>query len=341
MGGAIGAAYTKAVTGYDTAYRPLGTSITIPSQEGALAGTYTTTNSYSSVLGALTKTNIPAAGGLPAESVTYANSNTGLLFSTAGLGQTVVMQVDYDPLARPIRRTAGDYGTQVVSTQQYDWATGRVINSCIDRQVNTIAVDQTSYTYTPSGRITSVTNIQDASATDTQCFTYDHLSRLTGAWTDNPVNLSDPSGLRPEGVCGGFGTCSDDKGNVTTETFKLERDGSWTEAYWNVLVHNCNDARFSVGSDGVAEDLSNPLPPRGGYVGVPKLDGGTLPVVGNKIWGNSDPERLIGTRSPEDLHALASKRDAEKLQDFHAGAANAGKGGAAGRGPPYGCLLPP
>ncbi|MER7847770.1 polymorphic toxin-type HINT domain-containing protein [Kitasatospora sp. NPDC096077] len=603
VGGASGAAYTKAVTGYDTAYRPLGTSITIPSQEGALAGTYTTTNSYSSVLGALTKTNIPAAGGLPAESVTYANSNTGLLFSTASLGQTVVMQVDYDPLARPIRTIAGDYGTQVVSTQQYDWATGRVINSCIDRQVNTIAVDQTSYTYTPSGRITSVTNIQDASATDTQCFTYDHLSRLTGAWTDNPVNLGDPSRLRPEGVCGGFGTCSDDKGNVTTETFKLERDGSWTEAYWNqwsgtkdhpnyvgnhvfvmyhggtvkdsvhelfdtlqvipglnavgvagsavmdaydgnylsaaqnlsglipggrlgkagqlagkaekasneakkieqeadafsniacdftsllpdahsflpgtrvlladgtsqaietlqagdqvqatdpatgkteskavtrtirtpddehftdltlqaadstgapaktenltstqhhffwdettqrwtnaselrtgdelrtadgrpltvltvrnydtiprtaydltiaelhtyyvlagttpVLVHNCNDARFSVGSDGVAEDLSNPLPPRGGYVGVPKLDGGTLPVVGNKIWGNTDPERLIGTRSPEDLRALASKRDAEKLQDFYAGAANAGKGGAAGRGPPYGCLLPP
>ncbi len=50
---------------------------------------------------------------------------------------------------------------------------------------------------------------------------------------NNPVNKSDPSGLRPEGVCGGFGTCTDDQGNITTETFKLERDGSWTEKYWN------------------------------------------------------------------------------------------------------------
>nr|BEK64673.1 hypothetical protein KPHV_19000 [Kitasatospora purpeofusca] len=99
-----------------------------------------------------------------------------------------------------------------------------------------------------------------------------------------------------------------------------------------VLVHNCGESRFSVGSDGVAEDLANPLPARGGYVSVPKLDGGTVPGVGNKIWGNSDPEHLIGTRSPETLRRIASKADAEKLQDFYTGAANAGKGGASGRG---------
>ncbi|MFJ8041360.1 polymorphic toxin-type HINT domain-containing protein [Kitasatospora sp. NPDC096147] len=184
IGGSGGAAYTTAVTGYDTAYRPLGTSITIPPVEGALAGTYTTTNAYSPVLGAVTETSIPAAGGLPAEAITYGRSNTGLLIGSASLDQPVVAQVDYDALARPVRTTVGDYGTQVVSTQQYDWATGRVINSLLDRQVGTTSVDQTTYTYTPSGRITSVTNIQDASATDTQCFTYDHLGRLTGAWTD-------------------------------------------------------------------------------------------------------------------------------------------------------------
>ncbi|MFI6289028.1 hypothetical protein ACIBCM_30505 [Streptomyces sp. NPDC051018] len=55
-------------------------------------------------------------------------------------------------------------------------------------------------------------------------------------------------------------------------------------------------------------------------------------VVGNKIWGNSDPEELIGTRTPEVLRGLASRGDAEKLQDFYQGAVNAGKGGAAGRG---------
>lgn len=75
VGGATGAAYTTAVTGYDTAYRPLGISVTIPkstdgpagaipANEDAFAGTYTTTNTYSPVIGSLTKVGIPAAGGL-------------------------------------------------------------------------------------------------------------------------------------------------------------------------------------------------------------------------------------------------------------------------------------
>lgn len=99
-----------------------------------------------------------------------------------------------------------------------------------------------------------------------------------------------------------------------------------------VLVHNCGGARFSTGPDGVAEDLANPLPKRGGYVKPPTLEGGRMNVVGNKIWGNSDPGELIGTRTPAALRGLASRGDAEKLQDFYQGAVNAGKGGAAGRG---------
>ncbi|MEW1724886.1 polymorphic toxin-type HINT domain-containing protein, partial [Streptomyces sp. NPDC093109] len=100
-----------------------------------------------------------------------------------------------------------------------------------------------------------------------------------------------------------------------------------------VLVHNtCGEARFSTGSNGVTEDLANPLPARGGYVKPPTLEGGRMNIVGNKIWGNSDPGELIGTRTPESLRGLASRGDAEKLQDFYQGAVNAGKGGAAGRG---------
>ncbi|MFJ9461598.1 RHS repeat domain-containing protein [Kitasatospora sp. NPDC101447] len=184
VGGASGAAYTNAVTGYDTAYRPLGSSVTIPSAEGALAGTYTTASTYSPVIGSLKTLTIPAAGGLPAETVSYGRTITGLLTSSASRGKAVVAQVAYDALARPVRTTVGDYGKQVVSSQQYDWATGRIINSFLDRQTGTTSIDQTSYTYTPSGRITSVTDVQDAATTDTQCFTYDHLDRLTGAWTD-------------------------------------------------------------------------------------------------------------------------------------------------------------
>ncbi|MEI7032557.1 polymorphic toxin-type HINT domain-containing protein [Streptomyces pratensis] len=91
-----------------------------------------------------------------------------------------------------------------------------------------------------------------------------------------------------------------------------------------VLVHNSNcDPRFSVDSKGNATDLANP----GGRVGVPKLEGGTLQEVGGRVWGSGDPSHLVGTRAPADLRGLASRGDAEKLQDFYQSAALAGKGG--------------
>ncbi|MCP2309929.1 polymorphic toxin-type HINT domain-containing protein [Kitasatospora paracochleata] len=182
-GGAAGSAYTQTVTGYDAEYRPLGVSVTIPAAEGALAGTYTTANQYSPILGSLTHTDLPAVGGLPAEGVDYLYSNTGLMIASGG-NSTLVTDVQYDALGRPTRTTVGDWGNQVVSTQQYDWATARVVNSFLDRQTGTTSLDQVGYTYNPAGRITSISDRQDGGATDTQCFTADHLGRLTNAWTD-------------------------------------------------------------------------------------------------------------------------------------------------------------
>ncbi|MFJ1932736.1 polymorphic toxin-type HINT domain-containing protein [Kitasatospora sp. NPDC088160] len=253
VGGSGGAAYTTAVTGYDTAYRPLGTSITIPSVEGALAGTYTTTNTYSPVLGTATGTEIPAAGGLPAESITYARTITGLLYGSASLDQAIVAQVDYDALARPVRTTVGDYGTQVVSTQQYDWATGRVINNFLDRQVGTVSANQTSYTYNPSGRITSVTDIQDASATDTQCFTYDHLGRLTGAWTDTAgtsttADWTDSSGAvhgtGSSTTVPGVGGCNNANGPATVNPGGRTVGGP--APYWNTYTYDATGNRTGL-----------------------------------------------------------------------------------------------
>lgn len=51
-------------------------------------------------------------------------------------------------------------------------------------QTATAPVDTTSYTYDPSGNITSVSDAQNTGATDTQCFTYNDLDQLTTAWTD-------------------------------------------------------------------------------------------------------------------------------------------------------------
>jgi hypothetical protein len=61
---------------------------------------------------------------------------------------------------------------------------------------------------------------------------------------------------------------------------------------------------------------------------VPTLQGGTIQQVGGRIWGSGNPEHLIATRTPQQLRELASRSDAERLQDFYRSAQLDGKGGA-------------
>ncbi|WP_406114529.1 RHS repeat-associated core domain-containing protein [Kitasatospora purpeofusca] len=269
VGGAGGAAYTRSVTGYDTAYRPLGTSVTIPKVdgvEGSLAGTYTTASSYTPVRGVLDQLDISAAGGLPAESVSYGRTITGLLTASASLGKPVVAQVAYDALARPTRTTVGEYGKQVVSTQQYDWATGRVVNSFLDRQLGTVSLDQTSYTYTPSGRITSITDLQNATARDNQCFTYDHLGRLTRAWTDTAgihttADWTDSSGQThgtgSSSTVPGIGGCDNANGPATTANGSNTVGGP--APYWQDYGYDASGNRTAFTQHGSTSP--NPLDP--------------------------------------------------------------------------------
>ncbi|MGW4897648.1 hypothetical protein ACWEQL_36175, partial [Kitasatospora sp. NPDC004240] len=202
------------------------------------------------MLGAPKTLTIPAAGGLPAETVSYGRTVTGLLTSSMSQSKSVVASMAYDALARPTRTTVGQYGTQVVSTLQYDWATGRVINSFIDRQTGTASVDQTSYTYTPSGRITSATTVQNATATDTQCFTHDHLGRLTGAWTDTggistTADWTDSSGTvhgtGSSTTVAGIGNCNN--ANAPAVTGPGGRTVGGPSPYWNTYTYDATGNR--------------------------------------------------------------------------------------------------
>ncbi|WP_229848700.1 RHS repeat-associated core domain-containing protein [Kitasatospora griseola] len=48
---------------------------------------------------------------------------------------------------------------------------------------------------------------------------------------NNPLTLSDPSGMRPDGICGGFDICRDDKGDRIYEAWVPSQDG-WDLFYW-------------------------------------------------------------------------------------------------------------
>ncbi|MGW2038342.1 polymorphic toxin-type HINT domain-containing protein [Streptomyces virginiae] len=113
------------------------------------------------------------------------------------------MDILHDPYGRAIRTTVGETGMQVVSTVDYDQATGRPVRSTLDKQTGTRAsVDVLDFTYNRVGQLTSISNTQDGAARDLQCFTHDYLGRLTQAWTDTGTTTTAPQpSVRGIGGC--------------------------------------------------------------------------------------------------------------------------------------------
>ncbi|MEU2117639.1 ricin-type beta-trefoil lectin domain protein [Streptomyces sp. NPDC016459] len=189
VGGSAGKAYTSAVTGYDDGARITGTTITMPGTDAGLASgtfTYSVSTTYDPLTGNPKGTVLPALAGLPLDDIAYSYNDYGQMYKYAG-ATTYDTQTEYDAFGRVIRSTVNPWASQVVSTTVYDQATGRLRDQFIDKQTSTTgAVQQTGYTYDQTGRITSLTNIADntPAQTDRQCFAYDHLGRLTTAWTD-------------------------------------------------------------------------------------------------------------------------------------------------------------
>ncbi|MFB7977870.1 RHS repeat-associated core domain-containing protein [Streptomyces vinaceus] len=208
VGGAGGSAYVSEVTGYDGGYRPLGTKATIPAAEKGLAGVYESSNTYDSY-GQLKQSVLPAIpkAGLGAETLTIGTDEAGNLSSLDGtIGENwtpYITAAFFDPYGQAVRTTVGEAGAQLVSTVDYDVATGRQIRSTLDKQTAaTASVDVVDYTYNQVGQLTSIGNTQDGATRDLQCFTHDYLGRLTQAWTDTGTQTTAPQpNVRGLGGC--------------------------------------------------------------------------------------------------------------------------------------------
>ncbi|MFI6588579.1 hypothetical protein ACIBM5_46660, partial [Embleya sp. NPDC050493] len=167
--------------------------MTIPAAEGKLAGTYETATTYEPVLGLPLTNRLPAHGGLPAETLGQAYNVAG---QPTGLGGAAdyMNWADYDPFGRNIRTTLGDSPLQATFTSVFDPATGRLLSTNWDKETGTTAsVDATSYTYKPSGDVTSIKTVRDGTSTDIQCFAYDGRRRLKEAWTDTAGTTTLPA----------------------------------------------------------------------------------------------------------------------------------------------------
>ncbi|MEO3746487.1 RHS repeat-associated core domain-containing protein [Plantactinospora sp. B5E13] len=188
-----GTAYRMSVDGYDVRYRSLGTTLTVPSAEGALAGTYRISTGYTDT-GLPLLTTYPAVGGLSAETLRYAYDADGRLTSAQTNLGTLLTDALYTPYDEPAQYTLEAVrGKQLVQTFSYDDATRRMTGALVDRNVSSTHLANVTYTYDASGNVTRIADKPAGGSADTQCFRYDHLQRLTSAWTATDGCAAAPS----------------------------------------------------------------------------------------------------------------------------------------------------
>jgi RHS repeat-associated protein len=227
----VSGGYTVATTGYTSLGKPTGTTITLPASEAPLPTSYTTSYAYSVNSQALISQSDPRTQGLAGETITYGHDALGNPTTTGGIN-TYVGATVYTSHGEPSRITLGDSTNPAYLTYTYDDQTRRLTGVQADRtQAPGPTVDNTSYTYDASGNPTSVTDQQSESGTtvtDTQCYTYDSLSRLTQAWTDT-------AGVNPAGA-GGIGGCQTAAPSATTLA-------TGPTAYWQSYQYNTAGGR--------------------------------------------------------------------------------------------------
>lgn len=199
--------YTQTILGYDALYDATGNSVTVPSGEGSLAGTYQSTSQFDAPTGVQVGQHYVAEGGLPKEQVNLSYTPQGLL---NGFGGSFVYanSITYDPFGKVQQSNFGVYGKQLARTETYDLSTGRLLNLSDALQTLASPLDTSMLTYNQAGSVTSQnTSEYGQSVADTQCFTYDQQNRLTAAWTDtNGVTASTTS---PNTQVLGIGGCND------------------------------------------------------------------------------------------------------------------------------------
>ncbi|QES51438.1 hypothetical protein DEJ50_29940 [Streptomyces venezuelae] len=191
--------YKVETTGFDTEYRPTGSKVTIPAAEGKLAGTYAYASGYKPNTGLPAWIRHPAAGGLPVENVATEYNGLDLPSKMTVAGATFVDDVVYDAVGRTRITKTGPFGKQVWSSYEYDAHTGRITSVVNDRESAPQRINRVDYRYDQSGNILGITDAEGPdpgpSRTDTQCFAYDHVNRLTDAWS-----ATDDCAARPDGA---------------------------------------------------------------------------------------------------------------------------------------------
>ncbi|MER6785589.1 ricin-type beta-trefoil lectin domain protein [Streptomyces sp. NPDC000658] len=288
VGGASGSAYTQAVTGYNTAYQPLGTTLTIPAADGfAAAGqssaptsgtvTYTSTARYTPNVGLLSTAHYQADGNLPAEDIDYGYTQQGNLDGIGGFinSANTPAYLDtavHDAFGRVLQANYGPTGKELATFAQYDATTGRVTQTSSMVQTSATAPDVVNLRYNQAGELTATDDLQNNTAHDAQCFTYDSFQRLTAAWTDTG-GITDPTAA----TVGAVGGCNTARVQTTTTTPITATTVGGAAPYWQTYTYDqLGDRTGTVNHDTTGNALSD-ITQSIAYPGVNGTAPATLP----------------------------------------------------------------
>src|SRR6185437_9425065 len=162
--------------------------------------------------GGLTKQSYPAAGGLPAETVTYGTVGALDLPGITGGNNGYAAAATYTAQSQPEQVTIGAGASEATVTYSYDPRTGAPTDRLVQRSTATPkTVDETSYTYNPAGAQTSETDARlgSSSTAELQCFAYTTNGQLAQAWTAASSCSMAPSTTSFATVGDGLGTSSE------------------------------------------------------------------------------------------------------------------------------------
>ncbi|MEU7907726.1 polymorphic toxin-type HINT domain-containing protein [Actinoplanes sp. NPDC049118] len=205
-----GFSFSKEIFEYNDAYQVVDEESVIPAMPGltALAGTYVTTNTYT-VNGLPFRSSLPKVGPMEKEGITRTYDDLGNVVKLAGTSspsgttRTYVDRTTYSPYGEVLNRWLGTPvgdKPQAYQNYVYDDVTRRLSEFYFDRDGTVPNVAALKYEYDDAGNVLSMANRPvDADnnprpgEADVQCFDYDHLRRLTQAWSQASTGCETPA----------------------------------------------------------------------------------------------------------------------------------------------------
>ncbi|QSB06039.1 RHS repeat domain-containing protein [Natronoglycomyces albus] len=235
-----GEAWVEEIGRYDEAGRVMQNHWHLPDTAGALAGSHWRATTYH-VDGSINTTRSSGIGQLRPETMIYGYNELGQPTRTAGTGpdfgagKVYVDAVEYSPYGQLLQRTLGDPNDiggstgQVTQTWEFEEGTHRRAAFWLDKDSpgeydgTRHSVAALTYEYDQSGNVLSVAD--DAThvsmSPERQCFQYDHLQRITAAWSQSGIGdcLASPTSADIGGPAPYWSSYTyDSTGNRTSET---------------------------------------------------------------------------------------------------------------------------